>query len=113
LAPYIRGIGARSNDPSQDVPIAISIDGVYLAQVAGSLVDLFDVQQIEILRGPQGTLQGRNSPGGALNITTQRPTDDLSAQAQVSYGSYDELHLKGSVSGAIAPGKAAAKLSLF
>jgi iron complex outermembrane receptor protein len=113
IAPFIRGIGSRSNDPSQDVPIAISIDGVYLSQIAGALVDVFDVQQIEILRGPQGTLQGRNSPGGAINMTTRRPTQELSARGEISYGSYNELHVRGAVSGAIVPDKLAVRLSLF
>jgi len=62
LSAYIRGIGERGGEPSQDHPIASSLDGVYLTGISGSLIDIFDVQQIEVLRGPQGTLQGRNSP---------------------------------------------------
>jgi iron complex outermembrane receptor protein len=113
IAPFIRGVGSRSNDPGQDVPIAIGIDGVYLSQIAGAMVDVFDVQQIEILRGPQGTLQGRNSPGGAINITTRRPTQELSVRGEISYGSYDEFHVRGAVSGAIVPNKLAARLSVY
>jgi iron complex outermembrane receptor protein len=113
IAPFIRGIGSRSNDPSQDVPIAISIDGVYLNQIAGSMVDVFDVQQIEILRGPQGTLQGRNSPGGAINITTRRPTQEFTARGEISYGSYNAFTVRGSVSGAIVPEKLAVRASVY
>lgn len=94
MAAYIRGIGNRAQEPSQDVPIAISIDGVYVADIAGSLIDVFDVEQIEVLRGPQGTLQGRNSPGGAITVRTKRPTGKLGSSFQASYGRFDELQLK-------------------
>lgn len=113
IAAYIRGIGSRAADPIQDLPIAISIDGVYLSDIAGSLVDVFDVQQVEVLRGPQGTLQGRNSPGGAINITTRRPTGELGARFEASYARFDEVQLKGAVEGPIAGDVVAAKLSAF
>lgn len=97
IAPYIRGIGNYAQEPSQDPPIAISVDGVYLGQISGSLIDVFDASQVEILRGPQGTLQGRNSPGGAINVTTRRPGDVLAARFDASYGNYNDIQLKGSV----------------
>jgi iron complex outermembrane receptor protein len=113
ISAYIRGIGNRAQEPSQDIPIAISIDGVYLADIAGSLLDVFDVQQIEVLRGPQGTLQGRNSPGGAINVTTRRPTGDLGARLEISYERFDMVSLKASVEGPIIDDKMAVKLSAF
>jgi iron complex outermembrane receptor protein len=98
LAPFIRGIGTRSAEPTQDLPIAISVDGVYLAAVSGSaIIDTFDVAQVEILRGPQGTLEGRNSPGGAVNFTTIRPNGEFHAQAEASYASFNELRLRAAV----------------
>lgn len=97
VAPYIRGIGNFAQEPSQDPPIAISVDGVYLAQISGSLIDVFDASQIEVLRGPQGTLQGRNSPGGAINVTTRRPGDVFAARFDASYGNYNDIQIKGAV----------------
>jgi len=113
LSAYIRGIGERGGEPSQDHPIALSLDGVYLAGLSGSLLDVFDVQQIEVLRGPQGTLQGRNSPGGAINITTIRPSGDLGGRVEVSYGRFDEVHARASLDVPVVQGMLAAKLSLF
>lgn len=113
ISAYIRGIGNRAQEPSQDVPIAISIDGVYLTDIAGSLVDVFDVQQVEVLRGPQGTLQGRNSPGGAINITTKRPTGEFGAKFEALYARFDELQLKGIVEAPLVKDKIAVKLSAF
>lgn len=91
---YIRGIGNTAQDPFVDTPVAVSIDGVYLATTSGSLVDLFDVQQVEVLRGPQGTLQGRNAPGGAVNIMTRRPTGDTSLEGEIGYGRFNAVDVK-------------------
>ena len=113
ITAYIRGIGDRSSEPSQDLSLAISIDGVYLTNVAGSLIDTFDVQQIEILRGPQGTLQGRNSPAGAINVQSRRPSGELGAKTQISYESYDQISLKGMVEMPLVENILAAKLSVF
>src|SRR6266850_3924814 len=113
LSAYIRGIGERGGEPSQDHPIALSLDGVYLTGLSGSLLDVFDVQQIEVLRGPQGTLQGRNSPGGAINITTIRPSGDLGGRRVVSYGRFDEVHARASFDIPVIQGMLSAKLSLF
>jgi len=113
LNTYIRGIGDRSSEPSQDIPIAESIDGVYLANTAGSLVDVFDIQQVEVLRGPQGTLQGRNSPAGAVNITTRRPTGEYALRTQVSYENYNNLQLKAFAEAPIVKDVLAVKVSAF
>src|SRR5690606_23306737 len=100
-------------EPSNDSPVVVSVDGVYTAQIAGSLIDVFDVSQIEILRGPQGSLQGRNSPGGAVNITTRRPSGEFGVRAEASYGNYNDVQLKGAIEAPIVPGKIAAKFSAF
>lgn len=94
LVTFIRGIGNKAQEVFIDTPIAISIDGVYLPISSGALIDLFDVQQVEILRGPQGTLQGRNSPGGAINVTTRRPTGKNGVEAQLGYGIYNTVDAK-------------------
>jgi len=110
---FIRGIGNRGAEPSQDVPVAVSIDGVYLAVKGGSLIDLFDVQQVEVLRGPQGTLQGRNSPGGAVNITTRRPTGEFGGRVEASYARFDEVQLKGMIEAPLVKNVLSARLNLY
>lgn len=113
LAATIRGIGNFNQEPSQDPPIAISIDGVYIAQVSGSLLGVFDAEQVEVLRGPQGTLQGRNSPGGAINVTSRRPGDTLAMRLDGSYGNYNDVQIKGAIDVPIVEGKVAAKAAVF
>ena len=113
ITAYIRGIGDRSAEPSQDLSIAISIDGVYLTNVAGSLVDTFDVQQVEVLRGPQGTLQGRNSPAGAINVQSLRPSGAFGAKAQIGYERFDQISLKGMIEAPLVEDVLAAKISVF
>lgn len=111
LVPFIRGIGMVDNTPETDPPIAVSIDGVYLASIYGGLIDAFDIQQVEILRGPQGTLQGRNAPGGAVNIITRRPGDEWVARGMVQYGRFDEWRVNLGVDGPLIEDKLGLKLA--
>ena len=83
----IRGISAADpTDNSYDSPIAINVDGVYLGQTAGSLLDNFDMERIEILRGPQGTLFGKNTIGGVVNIIRTRPTGEFGGKVKATFG---------------------------
>jgi iron complex outermembrane receptor protein len=95
LIAYIRGIG--QNDPNFAVEpgVGIYVDDVYLPTLTGSLLDLMDVERVEILRGPQGTLAGRNSIGGAIKMYSVRPQGDGSGSFQATYGTYDRLDLRG------------------
>ncbi len=95
LIAYIRGIG--QNDPNFAVEpgVGIYVDDVYLPTLTGSLLDLMDVERVEILRGPQGTLAGRNSIGGAIKMYSVRPQGDDSGSFQLTYGSFDRLDLRG------------------
>lgn len=73
----IRGLGINSSIPSIDPTVGVFIDGVYMGQNTGIILDMFDIQSVEVLRGPQGTLFGRNVTGGAVLINTKRPSDEL------------------------------------
>jgi iron complex outermembrane recepter protein len=95
----IRGIGSNSAVAGADPSSTIHLDGVYLARPAMASMDLLDVERVEVLRGPQGTLYGRNSVGGAINIVTRQPTDALEARVRLTAGNYDRLRAEGALSG--------------
>ena len=80
----IRGLGINSSIPSIDPTVGVFIDGVYIGQNAGVILDMFDIHSIEVLRGPRGTLFGRNVTGGAVLVNTKRPTDELEFSARVA-----------------------------
>ena len=80
----IRGLGINSSIPSIDPTVGVFIDGVYMGQNSGIILDMFDIQSVEVLRGPQGTLFGRNVTGGAVLINTKRPTDEFEFSARVA-----------------------------
>src|SRR5690606_28251643 len=108
----IRGLGSTfglTND-GIDPGVGFYLDGVYYARPAATTLDFVDVEQIEVLRGPQGTLFGKNTTAGALNITTRKPSFSPSATAEVSYGNYGYIQAKASVGGAIA-GKLAGRIA--
>jgi iron complex outermembrane receptor protein len=97
----IRGIGVPfglTND-GFDQGVGIYVDDVYFARIASATLDFLDVAQIEVLRGPQGTLYGKNTTAGAINITTRRPTFDFSGSAEVSVGNLGLKQAKAAVSG--------------
>jgi iron complex outermembrane receptor protein len=97
----IRGIGTNLVNAGGDPSSAVYLDGVYLARPAMVFVDLLDVERIEVLRGPQGTLYGRNVLGGALRITSKGPTNDVEAAARVTAGTLGEMRVEGRLSGAL------------
>ena len=80
----IRGLGVNSSIPSIDPAVGVFIDGVYLGVNSGVVVDLFDLDSIEVLRGPQGLLFGRNTTGGAIVVNTANPTDEFAFKARTS-----------------------------
>ncbi len=86
---YIRGVGQRNTGPNIDSGVGIYIDGVYVGRPDGALLDIYDIQSVQVLRGPQGTLFGKNTTGGALVFTTNRPGDEFEASVGGRVGNYD------------------------
>lgn len=97
LIAYIRGIGQNDPNFALEPGVGIYIDDVYLPTLTGALLDLADVERVEVLRGPQGTLAGRNSIGGAIKIYSVKPRGDNSGSFSATYGSYNRLDIKGMV----------------
>ena len=89
LQAFIRGIGQSDFAINTDPGVGIYIDDVYIARTVGAVSELYDVQQVEVLKGPQGTLFGRNSIGGAINVRTKRPDDVFSVRGSLSYGRFN------------------------
>lgn len=88
---FIRGIGQVDSNPAADPGVGVYVDGIYFGRVQGSSIDTDDVARVEVLRGPQGTLFGRNTIGGAINITTKDPGHDLGLQGRVTLGSRNRI----------------------
>jgi iron complex outermembrane receptor protein len=96
LLAFIRGVGQTDFNYALEPGVGMYIDDVYYATVTGSNFDLLDLDRVEVLRGPQGTLAGRNSIGGAIKLFSQRPTGDGSGSLSVTHGSYNRLDVRGS-----------------
>ena len=97
----IRGLGTTfglTND-GIDPGVGFYVDGVYYARTAATTLDFIDVEQIEVLRGPQGTLFGKNTVAGAFNVTTRKPSFTPEGQAELSYGNYGFIQAKAAISG--------------
>lgn len=97
----IRGIGTAGDNPGFEPAVGVFIDGVFRARAGVALSDLPPIDRVEVLRGPQGTLFGRNTSAGALSITTQGPSFDLGGYLEASYGNYDEIEVKGGITGGV------------
>ena len=107
----IRGIGFEVATAGADPAVAVHNDGVYVARPAGALANFYDVDRIEIARGPQGTLYGRNATGGAINIITRKPTSETEGYLNLSYGNYDAVTAEGAVGGALGSDKVSGRVS--
>lgn len=100
-AVYIRGIGVADVEKSVDPAVGVVYDDIYLGQSSGSLLRAIDINRVEVLRGPQGTLFGRNATGGVINLARSRPSQELEGRARLTYGRFDTMMAEGFVSGGL------------
>lgn len=104
---YIRGVGLSDFNPNASSGVGVYVDGVYIGSPLAQMAGFFDLAQVEVLRGPQGTLYGRNTNGGAINITTKRPSQTFGADASLEYGSFNAVTADLGVGGPIVADKLA------
>lgn len=98
---FLRGVGLNDFTDSNENPVAVYVDDVYRGAMGGLSFQLFDIERVEVLRGPQGTLYGRNTTGGLVSFVTVRPSDVLEGYAQVNAGENSELGFEGAIGGPI------------
>jgi len=110
--PTLRGVGSQVQGAGVDSNVAVYVDGFYQVNNYGMGFDLPNVSNVQVLKGPQGTLFGRNATGGAILITTSEPTADLTGRVKLGYAEYNEVSAQGNVSGAVS-GNVAAGVSVY
>ncbi len=98
---FIRGVGSDIIGPGGEPGVAYNLDGVYVGRLEAALTQFSDVERIEVLRGPQGTLYGRNATGGSVNVITRAPSDTLSLYGNVMAGNYNAFETEEAISGPI------------
>ncbi len=98
---YIRGVGQPDALQTFDPAVGVYVDDVYYSRIRGTQFDLLDLERVEVLRGPQGTLYGKNTIGGALKLVSRRPGQDFRARGSVAYGDYDLIDVQAAVSGPV------------
>ena len=97
----IRGIGTVGDNPGLESSVAVFIDGVYRSRTGSGLNDIGEVDRIEVLRGPQGTLSGRNASAGAINVYTKAPSQTFGGYVEGTYGNYDNVRIAGAITGPV------------
>ncbi len=109
---FLRGIGSDVFGSFSDNSVATYVDGIYIPRPTGAVQELFDVERVEVLRGPQATLYGRNATGGAILIATAEPTDYFTAKGEVQLGNYGDQRYRAAISGPIAGDQLTGRLSV-
>lgn len=94
---FIRGVGQFDFIVTQEPSVGLYLDGVYVGRTAGAALDLVNIERVEVLRGPQGTLFGRNTTGGAIQVVTQKPAREFGGSAEVTFGSRKRLDIRASI----------------
>ncbi|GAO79648.1 TonB-dependent receptor [Sphingopyxis sp. USTB-05] len=101
---FLRGIGTDIESAASNPAIGFFLNDVYLSRAQGTAIELFDLERVEIVRGPQGTLYGKNVVGGAINFITRKPTDEFRAGAEAGFGNYGSFEVKANVAGGLGDG---------
>lgn len=111
LTAYIRGVGQTDFIPAVEPGVGIYVDDVYFASITGSVLQLVDVERIEVLRGPQGTLAGKNSVGGAIKMYSKRPSEEEDGFVEIGFGNYDAVKVRGASNFTLVPGTLFGRIS--
>ncbi len=112
---WIRGVGAGQQQLDFPNPIGFYLDDVFISNATATGIPIFDIERVEVLRGPQGTLWGKNTTGGAVNIVSKKPTfsDKPEGYAKVDYGSFGDKVIQGAVGGTIVDERVAGRISFY
>lgn len=113
LTSSIRGISYDQVEKANEPPVGVSVDGIFFASNSGALVDIFDIESVEVLRGPQGTLFGRNTMGGTVNIQRTRPSREFNGKLALDAGSYGRRDAKMLLRGPLIESRLAGKLGYY
>ena len=113
LTLYMRGVGSNASDPNDESSVAFYVDGVYMASPMANMFDFNNIDRVEVLKGPQGTLFGRNATGGVVQIITRDPKSTPGGEASVTYGDYNTVGATAYLTDGIAPNLAADVAAVF
>ena len=108
---FIRGVGQTDFNPALEPGVGLYVDDVYYSTLTGSILDLLDLDRVEVLRGPQGTLSGKNSIGGAIKLYSKRPGNENDGYVEAAYGSYSAVTVRGASSFTLVPDRLYARVS--
>lgn len=109
--PYLRGVGSDLFSPGAEASIATYVDNIYQPRSVSSVQSLFDMEHLAVVKGPQGVFFGRNAVGGAISLTTQKPTYALEGEVDLSYGNFDQTRIEGHINIPLVETKAALRVS--